>query len=137
MKQVTRYLGCTDAIAFHEKAVIVMASELNALEDEVTQLEDKLAAHIENEGDECPLCILEAEVEAVGSVMLDLQQDCIALREFVAIVFCWKPEWAQTPYFKRLSEKLKNALIELAKATKNEGGGIDDKWLDALLKEEK
>lgn len=61
MKQVTRYVGCTDAIAFHEKAVIVMASELNALEDETAQLEADLAAHIENEGDECPLCLLEAE----------------------------------------------------------------------------
>jgi hypothetical protein len=29
----------------------------------ITRLEAKLAAHLENEGDECPLCVLEAENE--------------------------------------------------------------------------
>ena len=33
---------------------------------EVAKLEGELAAHKENEGDECPLCVLEEENEALG-----------------------------------------------------------------------
>ena len=33
--------------------------------DEVALLEAKLAAHLENEGDECPLCVLEDENETL------------------------------------------------------------------------
>ena len=58
------------------------------------------------------------------------------LTGFIAVVLCWKPEWAQTPYFKNLPEKMRNDLVELAKLTKHEGsGGIDNEWLDALLEE--
>ncbi|MCK4814441.1 hypothetical protein KA005_01620 [bacterium] len=111
---------------------------INDQYEEIQRLKAELAAHKENEGDECPLCLLEAEVEAIGSVMLDLQQDCIVLAGFVAIILCWKPEWAQTSYFKKLPEKMKNDLVELAKSTKQEGsGGVDNEWLALLTKEEK
>jgi len=40
-----------------------MLMDLSKIEAEVAQLEAKLLAHTENEGDECPLCQLEAENE--------------------------------------------------------------------------
>jgi hypothetical protein len=68
-------------------------------------------------------------------VATQLKDEIETLKEFVAIIFCWKPEWAQTAYFQRLSEKQRIDLLELAKSTKHEGsGGIDNEWLDALLK---
>ena len=67
----------------------------------------------------------------------ELEDEKEELMEFVAIVLCWKPEWAQTSYFQKLSGGLRADLVELAKSTKNEGsGGIDDEWLDALLTKE-
>ena len=69
--------------------------------------------------------------------VVQLEDENEALRGFIAIVLCWKPEWAQTSYFQRLSEGQRNDLLELAKSTKHEGsGGIDDEWLYALLKGE-
>lgn len=35
---------------------------LTSAYEKLAQLEAKLAAHLENEGDECPLCLLEAEI---------------------------------------------------------------------------
>ena len=54
------------------------------------------------------------------------------LTKLVATILCWKPEWAQTPYFYDLPDLLKETLIELAKSTAREGGGGGDEWLSKL-----
>ena len=36
---------------------------------EIDRLQARLAAHVENEGDECPLCVAEARVEFLEGVI--------------------------------------------------------------------
>ena len=59
--------------------------------DEVEQLEAEVAAHRDNEGDECPLCQCEAELEKYRTKFADntcaecllygIECDCDALKE--------------------------------------------------------
>ena len=64
---------------------------IDKLEDEVAQLEAELKAHRDNEGDECPLCQCEAELEKYRTKFADntcaecllcgIECDCDALKE--------------------------------------------------------
>lgn len=57
----------------------IFEEDNNRLAEEVAKLEAKLAAHLKNEGEECPLCKLEAdnaaleqETEALGILLFNL-----------------------------------------------------------------
>ena len=45
------------------------APEYLTLTDEIERLRKKLAAHVENEGDECPLCVVEKENERLLKII--------------------------------------------------------------------
>lgn len=46
-----------------------LTAHYKALWDDYHELEVRLSAHLENEGEECPLCILEAEVRELEAVV--------------------------------------------------------------------
>jgi len=48
-----------------------------ALVATIRQLQEKLLAHTENEGSECPLCQLEAECDAVSELMNSINDELL------------------------------------------------------------
>ena len=71
LKQIRAYLNSADTV-LSDRA---KASEYDELISMVAALEAQLAAHLENEGDECPLCACEAQVEALRDLLHRARHD--------------------------------------------------------------
>lgn len=67
---------------FH--ATVALWKEMGA---EIERLEAKLQAHLENEGDECPLCVSEAQVARLREALelwCDFSANSLEFRVFLA-----------------------------------------------------